>query len=121
AFVHSIFGQVGAFKGYESAITGEPLVTGWASDPRYFGAYSAMAPGAKRRGPIRDGLNIYGGEAFAPPDSDGKDLCSTVAGAWYSGQLCADEAFTQLAPQLEARQRPAVIVPKVGKTVILDK
>lgn len=122
AFIDDIFGKVDAFRGYESNIAGQPLVTGWASNPLYFGAYSSCSPGAKRQGPIRDGRITYAGEAFAPTDETGVDQSCTMAGAWYSGQLCGDQVFEKLQYALAARQKTqSVIVPKVGKIAILDR
>jgi monoamine oxidase len=67
------------------------LMTGWADDPAFFGAYAYAVPGAADaratlKTPLWDGRLLFAGEAC---DTDG--LAGTVAGAYISGRLAAQK------------------------------
>ncbi len=73
------------------------VVTGWATDPAYLGAYAYARPGhADARAALREGLAggrlSFAGEAVA---QDG--LAGTVGGAWNSGAEAARTAIAALA------------------------
>lgn len=76
---------------------GAAVVTNWATDPAYLGAYAYARPGhagarAVLRGELAGGRLLFAGEAVA---RDG--LAGTVGGAWNSGAEAARTAIAALA------------------------
>jgi monoamine oxidase len=72
------------FGARAAAALGRPVVTRWAEDPLFRGAYSHAVPGAQaaRRDlarPLAQGRLCFAGEACHPR------FAATVAGAWLSG------------------------------------
>lgn len=72
-------------------------VTGWATDPAYFGAYAYARPGhADARAALREAL--AGGRLQFAGEAVGRDgLAGTVGGAWNSGAEAARTAIAALA------------------------
>jgi monoamine oxidase len=79
-------------------ILGPAIVTNWAADPAFLGAYAYATPGnadARRRlgMPLAEGRLIFAGEAVC---TDG--LAGTVGGAWLSGRQAARDITATLVP-----------------------
>jgi monoamine oxidase len=77
---------------------GASLVTRWARDPLFGGAYAYAVPGrasarAELAAPTADGRLLFAGEAC---HADG--LAGTVGGAWITGQNAARAALLALRP-----------------------
>lgn len=76
------------FGARAAAALGAPVVTRWAEDPLFRGAYSHAMPGAQAARttlarPLADGRLCFAGEACHPR------FAATVAGAWESGVTAA--------------------------------
>jgi monoamine oxidase len=76
------------FGARAAAALGTPVVTQWAEDPLFRGAYSHAVPGAQAARatlahPLADGRLCFAGEACHPR------FAATVAGAWESGIAAA--------------------------------
>ena len=76
------------FGARAAAALGTPVVTRWAEDPLFRGAYSHAVPGAQAARstlarPLADGRLCFAGEACHPR------FAATVAGAWSSGITAA--------------------------------
>jgi len=74
-----------------AAALGRCIVTRWAEDPLFRGAYSHAVPGSAEARrvlaqPLADGRLRFAGEACHPR------FAATVAGAWESGIAAADAA-----------------------------
>jgi monoamine oxidase len=75
--------------GAAACFHGDPVLTGWGTDPLFRGAYAYAKPGAAgaRRvlaEPVWEGRLQLAGEACAP-----QGLAGTVAGAYESGRMAA--------------------------------
>ncbi|MBB5689221.1 monoamine oxidase [Roseomonas alkaliterrae] len=76
------------FGARAAAALGPAVVTRWAEDPLFRGAYSHAVPGARAARttlarPLADGRLVFAGEACHPR------YAATVAGAWLSGAEAA--------------------------------
>src|SRR5262249_11957840 len=104
-FIRQVFAQLGSrMEGYEAAMTGEPYVSKFTTNPRTCGAYSTIKPGVSRREPMLQGRMIFSGEAFVVTDEIGKDPSGTMSAAWSAGRLAAKTAFQFIAPILQSRK-----------------
>jgi len=107
AFIKNVFTQLGTYmEGYEEAMTGQPYVSKFTTNPLTCGAYSTIRPGVKRSDPIQQGKLIFSGEAFVILDEHGKDPSGTMSAAWSAGRLAAKKAWALIEPALN-KQSPA--------------
>jgi monoamine oxidase len=91
AYAREILAPVEALKGFDAHVVSPPIVTRWVANPYTRGAYSCCLPGARRSGPVTEGLVTFCGEAF-----DDR-FPASVAGAWRSGKAAAEIVIAELA------------------------
>ena len=91
AYARDILAPVEALKGFDAHVVSPPIVTRWVANPYTRGAYSCCLPGARRSGPVTEGLVTFCGEAF-----DDR-FPASVAGAWRSGKAAAEIVIGELA------------------------
>ena len=82
-YVSTLLRPFTPLNGFEAHMTGEPLISHWVGNPYTRGAYSALLPGHRRRGPWMEGAVCFCGEAF-----DAR-FPASLAGAWLSGEAAA--------------------------------
>ncbi len=79
-YVSTLLRPVTQLAGFEAHVSGEPLISHWLGNPYMRGAYSALLPGHRRKGPQVEGAVCFCGEAFDDT------YPASLAGAWLSGQ-----------------------------------
>lgn len=97
-YMHRILAPVEQLAGFENHVAGDPVVSGWVSNPFTRGAYSCCLPGTRRQGPHREARVFFAGDTFD------ERFPASVAGAWRSGQAAA----RQVATALDIHAGPAV-------------
>jgi monoamine oxidase len=91
AYASEILAPVEVLKGFEAHVVSPPIVTRWVANPYTRGAYSCCLPGARRTGPVTEGLVTFCGEAFD------ERFPASLPGAFRSGQTAAERVMEELA------------------------
>lgn len=91
AYARDILAPVEVLKGFEAHVVSPPIVTRWVANPYTRGAYSCCLPGARRSGPLTEGLVTFCGEAFD------ERFPASLPGAWRSGKAAAEIVIAELA------------------------
>lgn len=91
AYARDILAPVEVLKGFEAHVMSPPIVTRWVANPYTRGAYSCCLPGARRSGPLTEGLVTFCGEAFD------ERFPASLPGAWRSGKAAAEIVIAELA------------------------
>ncbi len=91
AYARDVLARVEVLKGFEAHIVSPPIVTRWVANPYTRGAYSCCLPGARRSGPLTEGLVTFCGEAFD------ERFPASLPGAWRSGKAAAEIVIAELA------------------------
>lgn len=91
AYARDILAPVKILKGFEAHVVSPPIVTRWVANPYTRGAYSCCLPGARRSGPLTEGLVTFCGEAFD------ERFPASLPGAWRSGKAAAEIVVGELS------------------------
>lgn len=91
AYAREVLAPVEVLRGFEAHVVSPPIVTRWVANPYTRGAYSCCLPGARRSGPVTEGVVTFCGEAFD------ERFPASLPGAWRSGRAAAEIVIGELA------------------------